>query len=121
MANHANTILLPKTSGGASLWIVLLHLSQIESRKPRIKENLASPEPTITQPSRRTLFVLNVTDCSMHELNSLVICTPINLRDSFTVVMVIIIFDGRTKILLQTCCTRGCKIHQWTPFNMFKE
>ena len=32
---------------GASLWMVLLHLSQIESRRPRIKDNFASPESTI--------------------------------------------------------------------------
>ena len=47
----------------------LLHLSQIESRRLRIKDNFASPESTITQPeaSRRTLTVLNVRECSMHK------------------------------------------------------
>ena len=71
-----------ETSGGASLWMVLLHLSQTESRRRRIKYNFTSPESTITQPeaSRQTLFVLNVTDCSMHELDSIVICALINLR-----------------------------------------
>ena len=43
----------------------------IESRWPRIKDSLASPESTITEPeaSQQTLFVLNVTDCSMNELD----------------------------------------------------
>ena len=42
---------------------------------------------------QQLLFVLNVTDCSMHELDSLDIgarSTPINLRYSFIVIMVII-------------------------------
>ena len=82
-----------ETSGGVSLWMLLLHLSQIESRRPRIKDNFASPESNITQPevSQQTLFVLNVTDCS------LVTCTPINLRYFFTVIMVIIILMDEQK------------------------
>ena len=108
-----------ETCGGTSLWMVLLHLSQIESR--RIKGNFASPESTITQPeaSWRTLFVLNVTDCFMHELDSLVICAPINLKYSFTVIMIIIILMDEQRDLSfsrRTLCQKsffhlGPKLH----------
>ena len=40
-----------------------------------------------------------VTDCSMHELDFLVVCAPINLRYSFTVIMIILMDDqGRKNI-----------------------
>ena len=63
---------------------------RVKEARRRIKDNFASPESTITQPeaSQRPLFVLNVSDCSMHELNSLFIRVPINLRYSFTVIIV---------------------------------
>ena len=88
-----------KTSDGVSLWIVRLNLSQIESRRLRIKGNFTSPKPTITRPeaSPRILFVLCVKNYSMHELDSLVICAPINLRYSLTVIMVINFIDKQRR------------------------
>ena len=88
----------------------VLHLSQIESRRLRIKDNFASLKPTITHPeaSRRILFVLCVTHYSMHELDSLVTCAPINLRYSFTVIIFINFMDEQRKFRwLQ--CRGGCK------------
>ena len=45
---------------------------------PRINDNFASTELTVTLPeaSLQTLFVLNVSDCSMHELDTLSYVQP---------------------------------------------
>ena len=76
------------------IWWSIIVDGAITSESDRVKE--AENKRQLRKSRVNDNSTMFVTECSMHEFDSLVICAPINLRYSFTAIMDIIIFDGRT-------------------------